>query len=117
LKDLPDASDVAELVDKKIITPEEGRSLLFNDKKSADSSVENKALKEQIKFLQETVDKLIDKLNKTNAHWLFAHTYRPTQPTIYWQNGSAWGGNTQSGSTTLSVTDTAVSFNASSRTK
>lgn len=56
LKELPDAVDVAELVDKKVITPEEARDLLFN---KADSDSEKiKDLKKQIEFLEDLVKEL-----------------------------------------------------------
>ena len=110
LKELPDAVDVAELVDKKVITPEEARDLLFNNDKK-NPSVENQALKEQIKFLQDTVEKLIDKLNSTNSHWYFTNTYTPSYPTTYWLASTSGALDS-----TMSISSSSVTFNASSET-
>lgn len=90
LKELPDAVDVAELVDKKVITPEEARELLFNTDKN-NSKEESEALKEQVKFLQDTIDKLIEKLNSSEKHWYFTNTYTPRYPTQYWLSTSSTG--------------------------
>ena len=84
LKELPDAVDVAELVDKKVITPEEARELLFNDSKEVDKDEKVKALKEQIEFLEKIVDALSH--NRTQTI-----TYNPVYPTRYWSFNSAGG--------------------------
>lgn len=106
LKDLPDAVDVAELVDKKVITPEEARDLLFSDGKN-NTKEELEALKEQIKFQQDTINKLIDKLNSTSTHWNYIQTYEPKYPTRYWLNTTVTCGN-------MSVSDSNVTYSANS---
>lgn len=81
LKELPDAVDVAELVDKKVITPEEARELLFNDSK--DDSTKIKELEEEIKFLRELCDKLAAKSNGWTTIVKEYHDYRPHYPQWY----------------------------------
>lgn len=83
-KELPTAGEIADLVAQEVITKEEARNLLFNDKKGHDVAEENKALKEQIEFLQDTVDKLIDKLSGSHTYHTFTNTYTPNYPTKYW---------------------------------
>lgn len=82
-KDLPTAGEVADLVEQEVITREEARDLLFNAKKTHDIAEENNALREQIKFLQDTIDKLINKL-ATGRIYEFVNTYTPRYPTTYW---------------------------------
>lgn len=81
LKDLPDAVDVAELVDKKIITPEEARELLFNEGK--DDSKKVKELEEEVKFLRDLCDKLAAKSNGWPTIIREYHDYRPRYPAWY----------------------------------
>lgn len=58
-KDLPTASEVANLVDMKIITAEEARSMLFKEEVKQSDEVE--ALKEMVNALQEMVNELISR--------------------------------------------------------
>ena len=80
LKELPDAVDVAELVDKKVITPEEARQLLFNENGEDTNKV--KALEEEVKFLRNLCDSLAAKSNGWNTIVHEYRDYRPTYP--YW---------------------------------
>lgn len=99
LKDLPDAVDIAELVDKKVITPEEARQLLFNEGKDEGNKV--KELEEEVRFLRELCDKLAA---KTSGGWpTIVHEYRdyrPKFPTWY----SAYGGVINTVGTTSNLT-------------
>jgi hypothetical protein len=81
LKDLPDAVDVAELVDKKVITPEEARQLLFNEGK--DNTKRVNELEEEVKFLRELCDKLAAKSNGWTTIVREYERYRPVYPTWY----------------------------------
>lgn len=85
LKERPTVSEVTELFTQKLIDEEEARSLLFNDSKSRDMDEENKALKEQIEFLQKTVDKLV-----SNRGW-DKFTYTTVNPTVHWHNANSYG--------------------------
>jgi hypothetical protein len=76
-KNLPTVNEVSQLVHDKIITAEEAKELLFNDKESQD--VEVKALKEQVEFLEKVIDNL-SKNKNSNV------TYVPSYPTVYWYN-------------------------------
>lgn len=115
LRELPTGDEIAQLVEQGVITKEEARDLLFSD--GNDTQEENKALKEQIKFQQETIDKLIDKLNSSNAYWTIHHTYTPRYPTTYWINavGSSSSGSLMgTASRMLNVSNNEVSFTANS---
>lgn len=81
LKDLPDAVDVAELVDKKVITPEEARQLLFNEGKDEGKKV--KELEEEVKFLRELCDKLAAKSNGWTTVIKEIRRYTPHYPVWY----------------------------------
>lgn len=81
LKDLPDATDVAELVDKKVITPDEARELLFSDK--PDEAKKLKELEEEVKFLRDLCDKLAAKSNGWTTIIKEVERYRPHYPVWY----------------------------------
>ena len=57
LSKLPTVEELQQLVKDKIITKEEARDVLFNDKEEQDV----KALQERVKFLQQLVERLADK--------------------------------------------------------
>lgn len=82
-KNLPTVNEVSMLVDNKIISAEEAKELLFNDKESQD--VEAKALKEQVEFLEGVIDRLTR--NRSGWSWSFP---------IHYPIGS-WSINTTSG--------------------
>lgn len=86
LKDLPDAVDVAELVDKKVITPEEARQLLFNEGKDEGKKV--KELEEEVRFLRDLCDKLAAKSGGWTTVVHEYRNYKPLYPTWY----GAYGG-------------------------
>lgn len=83
-KQLPTAGEVAALVEQGVLSKEEARALLFNSKDEKDKQEEHNALKEQIKFQQDVIDKLISQLSRTNNLWTFTQTYRPRYSTEYW---------------------------------
>ncbi len=56
LSKLPSVEELRELVKDKIITQEEAREVLFNFE--TEEERDSKSLKEEIKFLRETVEKL-----------------------------------------------------------
>ena len=111
LKNRPTVNEITDLKRDELITKEEARDLLFNSDQK-DSEIEVKALKEQIKFLQDTVDKLINKLNSTGSPWVFQHTYTPYYPTRYWSTATT-GTAINAGNLSMSTGGT-VSYNASS---
>lgn len=119
LKDLPDAVDVAELVDKKVITPEEARQLLFNEGK--DEGKKFNELEEEVRFLRELCDKLAA---KTSGGWTtVVHEYRdysPKYPTWYRSYGTVINAinttgfiNTTTGTSTIGSTNTMHKFSSS----
>ena len=80
LKDLPTASEIADLVDSEVITKEEAKELLFND--TQEDSRKVKALEEEVKFLRELVDTLAA---KNNSWHTIVHEYRDYTPQYpYW---------------------------------
>lgn len=89
LSDLPDAQDVAELVAQKIITPGEGREILFNEGSEDKSKI--KALEEEVKFLRELCDTLAAKSNGWPTIIREYRDYRPHYPMWYDSYGSAIG--------------------------
>lgn len=58
-KDLPNASEVAQLVETEVITPEEARTILFKEEIKQSDEVE--ALKEMVNTLQEMVKDLLSR--------------------------------------------------------
>ena len=63
LKELPSAEGVSRLVEQGIITADQAREILFSKPVEKDEKEENKALKEQVKFLQDMVERLINQKN------------------------------------------------------
>ena len=82
LTDLPTAGEVAELVDSEVITKEEARDILFNEKE-ATSTKEVEALKEQIKFMDNLLTGLIQGMNRGKTYNL-NQTFVPVNPVRYW---------------------------------
>jgi hypothetical protein len=82
LSELPNASEVADLVEQEVITKEEARSILFKTEDERNKDEEVKALREQIKFMEKVVDALT-----RNKHTTI--TYTPTYPTLTrWSSGT-----------------------------
>lgn len=111
LKEKPSAEGVASLVEQKIITPEEGREILFNksDSREKEQRLTDKvsALQEEVEFLRELSDKLA---SKTSNGWTYVYNsvndYKPSY--------AGWRHNylTCMGDTTVTTTGT-VYFNDS----
>ena len=75
LKDLPNGDEIAQLVEQKVITPEEARKILFNEEKEDTNQVA--ALKEEVKFLRDLVDTLA---SKHNGYTTIYQEYRRLTP-------------------------------------
>lgn len=93
---LPSPEEVQSLVKDKIITNEEARSILFSEETEED--VDKDALKSEIKFLRELVDKLSTEKSKVveiiKTIQVPYYHYGWVQPYQYW-----------CGTTNLSTTD------------
>lgn len=84
LSDLPDATDVASLVEQEVITKEEAREILFNEVTPSKDNKRVKELEEEVKFLRELCDKLSAKSNWSNIYHYY-ETYKPSYPRWYKQ--------------------------------
>jgi DNA-binding transcriptional MerR regulator len=80
-------NDVTKMLEKNIIDEKEAKQLLFNEVTETESEKE-KALVEQIKFLEEVIEKLT-----TNRNWGWVNTYAfyPAHSTRYWVTGTGVG--------------------------
>lgn len=90
LKELPSAEGVARLVEQGVITADQARDILFSKPVEKNPDEENKALKEQVKFLQDMVERLI---NQRGSHFTPYH-YTVRTPSVYWTNLTT-SGNTR----------------------
>lgn len=75
---------VAELVANGVITAEEARDILFNQKEEKETTKDKEieALKEEVKFLRKLADELARKNNSWNTIY---HAYRDFTPKYrYW---------------------------------
>ena len=82
LKELPSAEGVSRLVEQGIITADQAREILFSKPVEKDEKEENKARKEQVKFLQDMVERLI---NQRGTVFTPYH-YTVRTPSAYWAN-------------------------------
>lgn len=122
LKDLPDATEIADLVANEVITPTEARKILFSEK--TDEELESEkvaALEEQVKFLRGLVEKLssqppqvvykyIDNYRPREV-WLSTSTptpYKLTGGTVMANLSSMMNGAGSVGSTTLTMSNNKV---------
>jgi hypothetical protein len=93
-KDLPTASEVANLVETKVITPEEARTILFKEEFKKSDEVE--ALQEMVKTLSEMVKDLMSRQSNVT---LVPYTKVVTVPRRwepYWINAAGSTGVTMS---------------------
>lgn len=101
LQDLPTGDEVAQLVEQKVITVDEARDILFKDQGEQKKDEEVKALKDQIEFLQDLVEKLSSRNNWSTF------TYIPSYPIRYWHwsdRSPVWMSTTSSsGSSAVTV--------------
>lgn len=110
LKQLPTASEVADLVDKKIITAQEAKDMLFSDfvPESSDPKKEVDALKKQIEFLEELVKELSKNRGQVLTPVYIDRWVRRFEPyTPYWMStgGTTVTSAATSGKGTLTVTN------------
>lgn len=87
LKERPSAEGVSTLVAQGVISTDEARELLFSKKEEKDTSEENRALKEQIKFLQGLVETLT-RQRSTTTYVPYAYTVKT--PSRYWDDIGVW---------------------------
>ena len=73
LTDLPTGGEIADLVAQEVITKEEAREILFSTPSDKDNS-DTKALKAEINFLRELVEKLASKTNYYPQVWQTINT-------------------------------------------
>lgn len=83
LKELPTAEAIADLVDTKVITPEEARDILFKEETKQSDEVE--ALKEMVKTLQEMVHDLSNRQNNITLVPYTKIVEVPSRTTPYWE--------------------------------
>jgi len=93
MKELPNADSIGKLVDTKVITAEEARSILFKEEVKQSDEVE--ALKEMVNALKEMVKDLLSRQNNVT---LVPYTKVIEVPTRirpyfdrYWASGSSGG--------------------------
>lgn len=90
LKELPTAEGVSRLVEQGIITADQARDILFSKPVEKNTDEENKALKEQVKFLQELVDRLVSQRHSIAV----PYTYTVKTPLVYWNNLTTYSSGT-----------------------
>lgn len=81
-KELPTAGEVAELVETKVITPEEARQILFKEEVKQSDEVE--ALKEMVNTLQEMVKDLLKRPRDVQVIPYERVVTLPNRYTPYW---------------------------------
>lgn len=104
LSKLPTPDELRGLVNDKIITQEEAKEILFNKETEEDANVES--LKNEIKFLRETIEKLSGNSVKTIEiirEVLPRYSSRP----FYYPYGVYCGGGTAGPSYSMSSTTSA----------
>lgn len=95
LSDLPTASEVADLVEQEIITKDEAREILFNEQEPEKSSKEVKALKEQIKFLNQVIEAISQRRSEviTVYSTFYPYWYWPSRQPNWVKYGGIVGNN------------------------
>lgn len=108
LKDLPDASGIAELVKQGVVTKEEARELLFNKETPSKNNESDivKALKKQIEFLEELVKDLAQKSTETRTIYQTVERYKPywEKYSPYWMSVGGSVGSAVSGKADINLT-------------
>ena len=102
LKELPTPDQVASLVETEVITPEEGREMLFREQSKTD---EVEALKEMVNTLQEMVKDLLARPNNVQ---LVPYTKVVEVPQRY---GPIWMKTLGNGSGTITMTSGTSGYN------
>lgn len=99
MKDLPTAEAVASLVETKVITPEEARTILFKEEVKQSDEVE--ALKEMVATLQEMVKEFLSRPSGVVNLPYTRVVEIPARQNPYWNK--YW--STTTGSSTLTTTN------------
>lgn len=86
LKELPTASELANMVDSKIISPEEARDMAFGSPESDKDRI--KALEEQITLLQELIENLSRRQDVRYVPYERVITVPRRNWEYYWSNGT-----------------------------
>lgn len=76
LKDRPGVDEIVKLIDAKVLTAEEAKSIAFN---TADENEKVKALEEQVEFLKELVERLSTR--NSGYGWSYVSGYTPSVAT------------------------------------
>lgn len=85
LDKLPSVDELTTLVDKKIITQEEAKEVLFTEQTE---TRDEKSLKEEIKFLKNLVEKLSE--NKTEVVKIIETISQPYTRKDFWRPYEIW---------------------------
>lgn len=102
--------DVTTLLDKELVSKEEAKQLLFNTEAPPEpSSEKEKALKEQIKFLETVVEKLAHR--GTLTVWPNV-TITPSYPVKYWINAGNSGIGSGTGIYAVNTASNTVSLSS-----
>lgn len=88
LKQLPNASELADLVEQKILTPEEARDIVVSEHERGDDNEMIKAQEETIKFLQQLVKDLTAKINGQNI--TYVPHYREIRIPRWYESTPVW---------------------------
>jgi len=120
---LPTVEEITTLIDKKIITQEEAREILFNKKIEDERDV--KSLETEIKFLRDLVERLSQ--TRERVVEVIKEVVKPVyikepwyQPYYYWCGGSSTitlGNTTTSLGNALNCTGSSLSLQANSTPK
>lgn len=103
LKQLPTASEVADLVHNKIITAEEAKQMLFTESDDKDPTMSE--LKRQIEFLEGLVTELSKNRSHVNTYVTrYIETKTPSLPNVVWCSGNLGGTMASSPGTVSSTT-------------
>ncbi len=106
---LPTPEQVSELVKADLITKEEAREILFNVE--TEETIEVEALKSEIKFLREIVDKLAEKSKISDTIKVVEHHYQ-TYPWYnqyyYWSTPAIAVNQTSFGTGTITTPGTGI---------
>jgi len=113
-KDLPNAGEIASLVERKVVTAEEARKILFSEVEMDESDRDSKSYRSEIVFLRE----IISQLAKTSKEITTIIKEVPVYKKYPWYEGyttwATWGNNPLVGTTTSVDADaTTLAMNSS----
>lgn len=107
LSKLPTVDEITTLLDKKIITQEEAKEILFNNETQEEA--EKSSLEKEIEFLRKVVENLSDSetVKTTVTQYLPSYITQPFyQPYYYWSNPNVIYCNSLTGSSSTLATYT-----------